>query len=198
MKWAYLFNYIFSICCLIVVIVLPFLMLFFYFIRYKKFSDDEWCHSFLLKCGTIYGDLKTNRNLLPKVAMMFLYVFFLFRRFFLALVIVFLAHMPGLQIILMLLTCVIAVAYISTYKPFSSPLHNMLHIVNEVTLIILLEGMWLYNYTIYDPYARWGFGFGIITIACLNLLIHLSFLVAENVLLVIPRSLIIQKQNRKQ
>ena len=130
----------------------------------------------------MYGNMKTNEQLLSKYAMMFHNTFFVLRRLVFALAIVFLAHRPSIQIAIMLLTCVVAVFYYGTSKPFSSPMHNTLHIVNEVTLMILLDGMWLLQYMIDSPYVRWGLGYALIGVACLNLLIHLAFLTSENVL----------------
>ena len=142
--WSHLFNNVFIICCFVAIIAFPFFILCFYLYHKRKFEEENWCETFNAKYGTVYGHLKTNSMLLPRNAVIFLYSFFVFRRLIFALVIVFLAHRPGVQIAIMLFTCVVAVGYFATYMPFVEPVYNYLHIANEVTLIILLNMMWWY------------------------------------------------------
>ena len=181
MTWSLLFNSIFIICCSIAIVGFPFFILCFYQSNKRKFEEENWCEKFNAKYGTVYGHLKTDSKLLPRNAVIFLFSFFVFRRLIFALVIVFLEHRPDVQIPIMLLTCVVAVGYFTNYMPFVEPVYNCLHITNEVTLLILLNIMWWYKYMVGAPEVRWGLGWVVIVIIFLNLLMHLSYLLKQDV-----------------
>ena len=149
LTWSHLLNNIFIICCFCAIVTFPFYIVLYYICNKRKFQEDTWCESFIAKYGIFYGLLKKNEDLLPRYAVVFLYSYFVFRRLIWALVFVFLAHKPGIQIAILLLTCFIAFGYWVTYMPFEAMVYNVLHIINEVVLIILLNLMWWYSYMMF-------------------------------------------------
>jgi len=101
-------------------------------------------------------------------------VFFLYRRFWLAIILVLMYKVPALQVLMLMMFSLLNLGYIIIVKPHKES--NLLLIFNELTILICLYMMIIYlNCTIIELSINISWVF--ISVCCFNMIVNLSLIV---------------------
>ena len=95
-----------------------------------------------------------------------------------------LSSWPVFQLMAMSYITTAMMIYLMWYKPFEDNFFNYIEVMNEITAILLLYVMFSFTDWIPDAGNRYDYAWFFIGITSLNLLVHIFFLMKENIKLV--------------
>ena len=95
-----------------------------------------------------------------------------------------LASWPVFQLMAMTYITTMMMIYLMWNKPFEDNFYNYIEVMNEITAMLLLYVMFSFTDWIPDAGDRYGYAWFFIGITSLNLLVHIFFLMKENIKLV--------------
>ena len=108
-------------------------------------------------------------------------VYFLVRRFLLALTVVNLNNTVIWQVSLMTAQIVFAVILLGNVRPFAVPENNNIEVVNEVILMLVMYHMICFTPFIYDLEIRYNLGFIVCFVVVMHLVVNFYFMIATSV-----------------
>lgn len=80
---------------------------------------------------------------------------------------------------ILLLTSVFAMVYSFAFKPFTEPKSNYMDIFNEFTLMTISYMTLCYTDYNEDPYVKYQFGWKMLAVFFLNLLINIIYILSQ-------------------
>lgn len=182
-SWSSFFEFTNNIVFLsfsAILITFPVFVVVFYGFNFKRWNDEN----FHKRYGALYEGLKTN-----KVMSLAYLVIFLMRRIVLVVVVTFGDGLLYVQIITMVVFSALQVAYLSTFKPNQATLIHRLNIFNEVTTVILVDMLYMFELSDSEKYAyaktgeqefRTRADVSFLTILNTNLVVHIFFLLRSS------------------
>ena len=156
----------------IAVAAFPIWMMWFYCRNFKNWEDEE----FEERYGAAFEGLKKDR----RSAMGYPLIFML-RRFALVFVVTVGAKYLFLQLIVMVLSSVIQVAYLTTFQPSEEPLLLKLDLFNEITTITLVDMLVIFSIANPSPFDLEA-DIAFLSILFGNLAVHIFFLLKSTCL----------------
>jgi len=184
-----MYNNIFTIIMAVKVLSLPIFIMGFYGGHANYLCDDD----FKARYGVVYDGLKIGHlqntwegpeldaTREKRFIALFHPFWFVMRRLVFALLVVVAESQLWLQIVVAFAFALAHGAYLAAYKPLTNDRMLKLELMNEGTHFILLYHVMLFAGMVPAPSARFDLGYSFIFFLCVNLLVHVVFIVIETV-----------------
>lgn len=104
---------------------------------------------------------------------------FLLQRIAYASAVVFLAHRPVGQIVILTATVMLMLVVLTRFRPFESPAINCLFVFNEFLLLILAMHLYVFTDYVFDYTERYYIGYSAVAFVLLFLLVNVLFSLFE-------------------